>query len=61
MRCGTRPHVEWYLELAAAIQNAIKGHHVIYDEEKEKKRELLPRHHWIVFSRGETELNPARK
>ena len=24
------------------------------------KKELLPRHHWIVFSRGQIELNPAR-
>ena len=26
-----------------------------------RKNELLPRHHWIVFSRGQIELNPARK
>ena len=25
------------------------------------KREPLPRHHWIVLSRGNIELNPARK
>ena len=40
-------NIEWYTNVAAAIQNAIQCYHVIYDE----KTELLPRHHWIVFSR----------
>ena len=26
-----------------------------------REKELLPRHHWISFSRGSIELNPARK
>ena len=25
-----------------------------------RRKELLPRHHWIIFSRGWIELNPAR-
>ena len=40
--------VEQYTKVAAAIQNAIQFYRVIYD----KKKELLPRYHWIVFSRG---------
>ena len=40
------PNVELYMKVAAAIQNAIQCYRVIYD------MELLPRHHWIVFSRG---------
>ena len=50
-------NVERYMKVAAAVQNAIQCHRVTYDE---KKKELLPRHHWIVFSRGQIELNPAR-
>ena len=42
------PNVEQYMKVAAAVQNAIQGYHVIYD----KKKELLPRHHCIIFSRG---------
>ncbi|KAJ8780405.1 hypothetical protein J1605_011669 [Eschrichtius robustus] len=48
--------VEPYTKLAAAVQNAIQCYLVIYDE----KKELLPRHHWIIFSRGWIEMNPAR-
>ena len=36
--------VEWYTKATAAVQNAIQ----CYDE---KKKELLPGHHWIIFSR----------
>ena len=25
-----------------------------------RKKELLPRHHWIIYSRGQIKLNPAR-
>ena len=41
-------NTEQYRKAAGAIQNAIQCDHVIYDEEKE----LLPKHHWIVYSRG---------
>ena len=41
-------NVEWYMKVAAAVQNAIQCYRVIYDE----KKKLLPRHHWIIFSRG---------
>ena len=44
-------NVEQYMKFAAAIQNAIQCYCVIYDEKK-KKKDLLPRHHWIGFSRG---------
>ena len=50
------PNLEWYPKVAAAIQNAIQCYPVIYDEQKE----LLPRHQWIIFSRGYIELNLAR-
>ena len=50
------PSVEWYMKVAAAVQKAIQCYCVIYDE----KKELPPRHHWIVFLRGSIELNPAR-
>ena len=39
-------NVEWYPRVVAGIQNTIQCYHVIYD----RKKELLPRHHWIVFS-----------
>jgi len=43
---GTQdPNVEWFMDGSAAVQNAIQCCHVIYDE----KKQLLPRHHWIVF------------
>ena len=42
-------NVDWYMKVAAAVQNASQGHPVIYDK---KKQELLHRHHWIIFSRG---------
>ena len=42
------PKVEWYMKVAAAVQNAIQRYRVIYDE----KKELLPRHHWGVFPSG---------
>eukprot|EP00069_Balaena_mysticetus_P015481 bmy_09078T0 len=45
-------NVERYMKVAAAVQNAIQCYRVIYDE----KQKLLPRHHWIVFSRGQNEL-----
>ena len=41
-------NTEQYRKVAGAVQNAIQCDHVIYDEEKE----LLPRHHWTVYSRG---------
>ena len=43
------PNLEWEPKVAAAIQNAIQCYLVIYDE---KKKELLPRHQWIILSRG---------
>ena len=42
-------NIELYMKVATAVQNAIQCYHVIYDE---KKKELLPRHQWIIFSRG---------
>ena len=42
-------NIEPYKKFAAIIHNAIQCYHVIYDEEK---KELLPRCHRIVFSRG---------
>ena len=42
------PTIEWYTKVAAAVQNAIQCYHVIYDE----KKEMLPRYHWIIVSRG---------
>ena len=45
------PNIELYTEVAAAIQNAIQYYSAIYDEKK-KIFKLLPRHHWIIFSRG---------
>ena len=44
------PNVERYTKVAAAVQNVIQSYHIIYD--KKKKKKLLPRHHWIIFSRG---------
>ena len=41
-------NVDWYMKVAAAVQQAIQCYHVIHDEEKKKKK-LLLRHHWIVF------------
>ena len=41
-------NVEQYRRVAPAVPNAAKCYHNIYDE----KKELLPRHHWISFSRG---------
>ena len=45
---GTGPRVEWYTKAATVIQSAIQGYHVIYGE---GKKELRPRHHWIIFTR----------
>ena len=39
------PNVEWYTMVAAIVQNAIQCYRVIYEE----KKELLPRHHWIIL------------
>ena len=50
------PNIEWYKKVAAPFQNAVQCYSVIYD----KKKELLLRHHWIIFSRESIELNPAR-
>ena len=50
-------NIEWYAKIASAIQRAVQLYPVIHDE---KKKELLPRHHCIIFSRGYLELNPAR-
>ena len=41
-------NIECYMKVAAAVQNAVQCYRVIYD----RKKELLPRHHWNVFSRG---------
>ena len=38
--------IEQYEKVAAAVQNAIKCHCVIYNEQKKKKKkDLPPRHH----------------
>ena len=41
-------NVERGMGVAAAVQNAIQGYSGIHD----KKDELPPRNHWIIFSRG---------
>ena len=41
-------NAELYTSAAAAVQNAIQCYRVICD----KKKGLLPKHHWIIFSRG---------
>ena len=41
-------NVEQYTKAAAAVQNTIQ----CYCISMMRKKELLPRHHWIVFSRG---------
>ena len=43
------PNLEQHTKVAAAIQNAVHCYCVIYDK---KKKELLPRHHWIIVSKG---------
>ena len=43
------PSVEQCIKDAAAVQNAIQCYHVIYNE---KKKKLLPSHHWTIFSSG---------
>ena len=42
------PNIEQYTKVAAAIQNTIQCPRVIEDERKKKKKELRPRHHWIL-------------
>ena len=42
-------NIDQYTKIAAAVQDAIQCYCVIYGE---KKKELIPGHHWIVFSRG---------
>ena len=37
-----------YTNVAAAVQNAIQ----CTMSSKTRKKELLPRHHWMVFPRG---------
>lgn len=51
------PNVKWYTKVVAAFQNEIQCYHVIYDE---TKKQLLHKHHWIIFPRGLVALNPAR-
>ena len=41
------PNAEWYTKVVVAIQNATQCYHAIYDE---RKKGLLPRHHWMVLS-----------
>ena len=38
-------NIEWYVKVTAAVQNIIQCYHVTYDE----KKELIPRHHCIIF------------
>ena len=47
------------IKFAAVVQNTVQSYCVIYDDEGKKK--LLSRHPWIMFSRGEIELSPAKK
>ena len=35
-----------YMKVVAAVQSAIQCYHVIYNK---KRKDLLPRHHWIAF------------
>ena len=42
-------NVERYVKAIAAIQITSQCYRVVYDE---GKKELLPRHYWIIFSRG---------
>ena len=50
------PNAEWCTKFAAAVQNAIQ----CTVSSKMREKELLPRHHWTVFTRGWIELNPIR-
>ena len=50
------PNVEQDRKVAAAFQNAIQAAVTCTRREKE----LLPRPHWVIFSRGQIELNPAK-
>ena len=49
-------NAEWCTKFAAAVQNAIQ----CTVSSKMREKELLPRHHWTVFTRGWIELNPIR-
>ena len=49
-------NIEWYTKVAAAVQKQSSA----TVSSMTRKEELLPRHHWIAFPRGEIELNPAR-
>ena len=51
------PNAKWYPKVVAAFQNEIQCYHVIYDE---TKKQLLPKHHWIIFPRELVALNTAR-
>ena len=42
------PNAEWCTKFAAAVQSTIQ----CTVSSKMRKKELLPRHHWMVFSRG---------
>ena len=44
------PNIERYTKITAAVQNAIQCYCV--SSMTRKKKELLPRYPWIVFSRG---------
>ena len=37
--------IEWYMKVVAAVQNAVWCYHIIMM----RKKEPLPRHHWIIF------------
>ena len=37
--------IEQYMKVVAAVQNAVRCYHVIMM----RKKEPLPRHHWIIF------------
>ena len=52
------PNIEWYMKVAAATQNAIQCY--MSSKMRKKKKNLLLRNHWIIFPRGQMELNLAR-
>ena len=48
--------VEQYTKAAAAVQNEFSA----MASPMKRNTELPPRHHWIVFSRGQIEWKPAK-
>ena len=52
-------NIEWYMKVAAATQNAIQCY-MSSKMRKKKKKKMLLRNHWIIFPRGQMELNLGR-